>query len=125
MADDGSLDVPADVFELGWWVGSAPMGASTGTTLIAGHVDSAEQGLGVFAGLRELTLGDQLMAVDGLDVPHGFRVSRIQQVSKSTLPQDLFTTDSPRRLALVTCSGDFGETSRSYEDNLIVWGEPS
>lgn len=121
---DGSLVVPEDVSELGWWIGSSPMGARQGTTLIAGHVDSAEQGLGVFAELRNLRGGDELIVQDGLGGEHVFRVRELQQVSKSALPAELFATDGPRALALVTCSGPFDEQTRSYQDNLIVWADP-
>jgi len=121
---DGSLDVPDDVSELGWWVGSAPMGATAGTTLIAGHIDSAEQGLGVFSDLRDAAPGDQVTVVDGLGVAYGFRVSGVQEVVKEDLPAELFTSTGPRRLALVTCSGPFDESLRRYRDNLIVWAEP-
>ncbi len=124
VADDGSLLVPEDVAELGWWIGSAPMGAAGGTTLIAGHVDSAEQGLGVFADLRTVEVGDQVAVVDGLGGRHAFEVSEIDEVVKSALPEELFTTSGPRRLALVTCGGPFDTETRSYRDNLIVWAEP-
>lgn len=122
---DGSLRVPEDVSELGWWLGSAPMGATAGTTLVAGHVDSAEQGLGVFARLAEVAPGDELTVVDGLGAEHRFVVSGNQQVGKAALPVELFDTTGPRRLALVTCTGDFDEQARSYADNLVVWAEPA
>jgi LPXTG-site transpeptidase (sortase) family protein len=102
------------------------MGLSTGTTLIAGHIDSAEQGIGVFADLRELSPGDALRVVDGLGVASAFRVSDVQQVGKADLPAELFvSTAGPRRLALVTCGGPFDEETRRYRDNLIVWAEPA
>lgn len=124
VARDGSLAVPDDVSKLGWWVGSSPMGADAGTTLIAGHVDSAEEGLGVFAQLRDLTEGDEVTVVDGLGTSYRFRVSGIQQVVKAELPAALFDTAGQRRLALVTCSGPFDSQVRSYRDNLIVWATP-
>lgn len=125
VASDGSLAVPDDVSELGWWIGSAPMGATVGTTLIAGHVDSAEQGLGVFAELRRLDSGDPVTVVDGLGATHRFVVTDIEEVAKVDLPEELFDTAGPRRVALVTCSGPFDERTRRYQDNLIVWAEPA
>lgn len=124
VAADGSLAVPDDISELGWWVGSEPMGVQTGTTLIAGHIDSAVQGLGVFARLRALAAGDELTVLDGLGTSYRFRVSGIQQVVKAELPGELFDTTGERRLALVTCSGPFDSEARTYQDNLIVWAVP-
>jgi hypothetical protein len=66
VTEDGFLAVPEDISKLGWWIGSSPMGAPRGTTLIAGHVDSAVAGLGVFAKLKEMGAGDQITVVDGL-----------------------------------------------------------
>lgn len=125
VGDDGSLQVPDDVDSLGWWVGSAPMGIMSGTTLIAGHVDSAEQGLGVFARLADLDPGDEIEVTDGLGGTHRFVVESSVQTGKAELPAELFDTTGPRRLALVTCTGDFDVTTRSYADNLIVWADPS
>lgn len=124
VLDDGQLVVPDDVSELGWWIGSAPASAATGTTLLAGHVDSAERGLGVFARLRQLSPGDEVTVLDGLGGTERFRVSGAQEVLKGELPAELFDTSGPRRLALVTCAGAFDLTTRSYADNLIVWAEP-
>jgi hypothetical protein len=124
VTDDGFLAVPEDISKLGWWIGSSPMGAPSGTTLIAGHVDSAVAGLGVFAKLKEMGEGDQITVVDGLGNPWRFEVSDTQEVTKSQLPAELFDTAGDRRLALITCGGPFDERLRSYEDNLIVWAEP-
>jgi Sortase domain len=124
VTDDGFLAVPEDISKLGWWIGSAPMGASRGTTLIAGHVDSAVAGLGVFAQLKDMGAGDRITVVDGLGNPWRFEVTDTAQVTKSKLPAELFDTEGERRLALITCGGPFDEQLRSYEDNLIVWAEP-
>jgi LPXTG-site transpeptidase (sortase) family protein len=124
VADDGFLAVPEDISKLGWWIGSSPMGATRGTTLIAGHVDSAVAGLGVFAKLKEMGAGDQITVVDGLGNPWKFEVTDTEQVTKSKLPGELFDTSGDRRLALITCGGSFDSRLRSYEDNLIVWAEP-
>src|SRR5690349_6259807 len=42
----GLLGVPDDVRRAGWWRGSARLGAPFGSTLVAGHVDGTDQGLG-------------------------------------------------------------------------------
>jgi hypothetical protein len=124
VADDGSLNIPKDIDTLGWWVGSKPMGATRGTTLIAGHVDSAVAGLGYFSKLTDLAEGDPITVVDGLGGKWEFEVSATEQVVKSALPKDLFDTTGERRLALITCGGEFDEAKRSYVDNYIVYATP-
>jgi LPXTG-site transpeptidase (sortase) family protein len=125
VADDGTLNIPKDIDTLGWWVGSKPMGATKGTTLIAGHVDSAVAGLGYFAKLTDLEKGDPITVVDGLGEKWTFEVSATKQTGKSALPKDLFDTTGERRLALITCGGEFDEVKRSYVDNYIVYATPA
>ena len=48
---DGELQVPENVQHVGWWDGSARAGDPFGNTVIAGHVDSATDGLGFFVRL--------------------------------------------------------------------------
>ncbi len=45
----GKLEIPEDVFRLGWWDGGAYVNDPFGSMVIAGHIDSAEQGLGWLA----------------------------------------------------------------------------
>jgi hypothetical protein len=125
VTDDGALNVPPEIDRLGWWVGSKPMGATAGTTLIAGHVDSAVAGLGYFAKLTELAEGDPITVTDGLGEEWEFEVSDTVQVTKSALPEDLFDTTGERRLALITCGGEFDPAKGSYTDNFIVYATPA
>ena len=55
---NGVLQVPADIQHVGWWDGSADAGDPFGSTVIAGHVDSRQQGLGFFAELLIMQVGD-------------------------------------------------------------------
>lgn len=125
VTPDGFLDVPEEVDRLGWWVGSTPMGATKGTTLIAGHVDSAVAGLGVFARLQEMSEGDPVTVVDGIGKRWEFVISEKEEVTKSALPDTVFDTEGERRLALVTCGGPFDQAAGHYRDNLIVWATPA
>ena len=49
----GVLDVPDDITQAGWWRAGARLGDPFGSTLIAGHVDAVDQGLGAFAELLD------------------------------------------------------------------------
>ena len=44
----GVLDVPRTISKLGWWLDGQMPGATSGSVLIAGHVDSATAGAGAF-----------------------------------------------------------------------------
>ena len=51
LAPGGALDVPADPQVIGWWSAGPRPGSAAGTVVLAGHVDTAERGLGAFAAL--------------------------------------------------------------------------
>ena len=104
---DGALAVPDPPSTVGWWSPGALAGAAAGTTVLVGHVDSAASGLGVFAVLRDVAVGErvQLRGADGRLL--GYRVTGRRQAGKAALPPDLFAPGGPPRLALVTCGGRF------------------
>lgn len=43
-----------------------------------------------------------------------------QQLTKSELPEELFSRSGRHRIALVTCGGEFDPDVRSYRDNVVV-----
>lgn len=124
VSDDGELVVPDDPGRLGWWVGGAQPGDPAGTAVVAGHVDSADLGLGVFASLREVAVGERVVLRSATGERRAYRVTDVLQVGKRALPRELFTRAGAPRLALITCAGDFDRASRSYKDNLVVLAVP-
>jgi Sortase domain len=121
---DGALDVPDPPTTVGWWSPGALAGATSGTTVLAGHVDSAAAGLGTFAVLRQVGVGErvELRGADGRTL--AYRVVARRQLEKAELPADLFARGGPPRLVLITCGGRFDRTARHYTDNVIVYTEP-
>lgn len=122
---DGVLQVPADVGHVGWWDGSADAGDPFGSTVIAGHVDSREQGLGFFAQLLVIRVGDTVTLRSGTDALT-YRVVSTSLVNKQALASDgqAFDQHGPHRLVLLTCSGQWHAELRSYESNLVVVADP-
>ena len=60
VTDDGDVEIPEDVRVLGWYRYSPNPPASAGSTVVVGHVDSAEQGTGAFFTLHDLKRGDRV-----------------------------------------------------------------
>lgn len=122
---DGILGVPQDPATVGWWTGSAPPGAGAGSTVIDGHVDSAETGLGALFHLSELANGDlvSITAIDGTELRYQVYGRRVY-VKHQGLPADLFASGGPARLVLITCGGPFDSSTRSYLDNVVVFARP-
>lgn len=123
---DGVLEVPDNPSEIGWWIGSAPPGSAEGTTVLAGHVDSAKWGLGAFHQLVDLVAGDLVNVTTTAGRREAYRVTARRTYDKSAgLPAELFTRGGPARLVLVTCGGQFDDTAKSYDDNIVVIATPS
>ncbi len=121
---DGQMAIPEDVDRIGWYrFGPAP--GEAGSAVVAGHVDDAEQGLGVLARLSTADVGDELQVTDTAGTTTRWRVVSRELISKQVLPLDeLFRRDGPPRLTLITCGGPFLPEYRSYRDNVVVVAEP-
>jgi LPXTG-site transpeptidase (sortase) family protein len=122
---DGVLRVPEDVQHVGWWDGSAKAGEPFGSTVIAGHVDSATEGIGFFARLRKVKVGDTITLRAGSHHLK-YRVSSVRSVPKKALAADsqAFKQAGPHRLVLITCTGRFHRDRGGYDSNLVVVAKP-
>jgi hypothetical protein len=120
VRDDGQMAIPDDVDRVGWYrFGPAP--GSGGSTVLAGHVDDREQGLGELAALPEAEVGTEVLVTDATGGTTRWRVVSREQVDKQTLPVDrLFAREGPPRLVLVTCGGEFVPEHGGYESNVVV-----
>lgn len=119
---DGTMDVPPDGTRAGWYTG-APAPGEPGPAVIAGHVDWGGRP-GVFSRLRALRPDDHVVVsrVDGTAAE--FRVTRVEQFSKSNFPTELVYGDIGHAgLRLITCGGSFDRQARSYGDNVIAFAE--
>jgi hypothetical protein len=122
---DGQLDLPTTVSTLGWWSGGAGLGDPAGSIVIAGHVDSAQQGLGYFAALRDLRPGQQVqLRADDHRMWSFVVTGRRSYVKAQGLPGSVFDQSVATRLVLITCTGRFDPGRHSYEDNLVVYAVP-
>lgn len=119
---DGTLEVPVDFNQAGWFTGSARPGA-VGPTVIVGHLDSYK-GPAVFAHLTSLEPGDEVRVArtDGTSVTYVVR--RIDRYPKAYFPTDQVygETDRPE-LRLITCGGTFDPKTHSYRDNVVVYAD--
>lgn len=125
VLSSGELQLPDNPTVVGWWAGGAAVGSDAGSIVIAGHVDSRRYGVGTFATLHQLMPGDIVDLSDELGRVQHFAVTERRQSPKTALDAELFATDGPVRLVLLTCGGEFDEDHRSYADNVIVIATPT
>ncbi|MDQ1294034.1 MAG: hypothetical protein QG608_1917 [Actinomycetota bacterium] len=124
-ASDASLEIPEDPRQVGWWRGGALAGESTGSLVLAGHVDSRRYGLGALSELGSLRPG-QVITVGGGGQELGYQVVSTRLVRQSELlgQPDVLGQAGPHRLVLLTCGGPFDRSQHRYRDNLVVQARP-
>ena len=126
---DGALAIPDDVRQVGWWTGGSKAGEAFGSVVVAGHVDSAARGIGVFAELRQLVPG-QVVELDaaaaGITQAQRYRIVSAVAVPQARIAQDagIFRVDGAPQLVLITCGGAFDRERHRYQDNLVVLATP-
>jgi Sortase domain len=122
---DGSLEIPADPDRVGWWTGGAQAGEPYGGIVLAGHVDSAQYGIGVLAEMLTMRPGQELKLADGL---HGqrYRIETVVKLPKAELAAgtDLFDQNLKHRLVMITCGGPFDRKTHRYRDNVVLVATP-
>lgn len=127
VAPDGQMEIPPLAERAGWYRHGAAPGSGAGTAVIAAHVDSAaSEGLGPFARLQDLAVGDvvEVEISDGRRL--SYAVSAVSSVAKTEVTwADVFVRDGPEQLVLVTCGGSWRSDARSYSDNVIVTLAPT
>ena len=118
---DGQMDLPEQLDAAGWYKFGPRPGARAGSAVIAGHVDSHQEGVGPLAKLREARPGDQVLVSGADGSTMAFQVISVEQIAKTGLPLDeVFRRDGAPVLRIVTCGGEYSGKARSYLDNVVV-----
>ncbi|MBC2905337.1 class F sortase [Streptomyces cupreus] len=118
----GQLNPPPadDVNLVGWYAKGASPG-ETGTSIIAGHVDTATSAA-VFANLRNLKKGDAFHVERADGRRASFVVDSVETFDKEHFPSRRVYGDTAQAQArLITCAGDYDRTAKDYTDNLVVF----
>ncbi len=122
---DGVLDIPQNPDRVGWWTGGAEAGEPYGSTVLAGHVDSASFGLGFLSEMLKMQPGQELKLANG---KYGQRyvVQSIQKIPKAKLAagSTLFDQELKHRLVMITCGGPFDRATHRYRDNVVLVASP-
>jgi LPXTG-site transpeptidase (sortase) family protein len=124
LQPDGSMEVPTDFDDVGWFTGGGRPGG-IGPTVIAGHVDSLA-GPAVFSRLTELLEGDTVRVVDAAGRTFDYVVYRVGDYAKADFPTtEVFGALPTDELRLITCTGLFDRSVGHYEDNRVVFARPA
>jgi hypothetical protein len=124
VVDNGRLEVPDDPHHVGWWAGGAAPGDPAGSVVLAGHLDSADQGLGVFATLLTVRTGQSVVVRDATGQQHRYQVTTRRSYPRDQLPTWVFQRGGPPRLMLLTCGGRYDTSRHHYTRTVVVLARP-
>ncbi|MVU76391.1 class F sortase [Nocardia sp. ET3-3] len=120
LNDDGSVQVPADYKQAGWYQ-KGPAPGEQGSAVILGHVDSYK-GEGIFFTLKKVKPGDLIDVTRADGKTAHFKVTDVRMYKKSEFPDQLvFGPRGGATLQVVTCGGNFDKAAKSYESNVVVF----
>jgi sortase (surface protein transpeptidase) len=124
VAKDGWMELPKTAFAVGWYRFGARPADRTGTTVLAGHVDTKAEGLGPLAALREIDDGTEIALRSADGKTRRYAVTGVEVLRKTRVPlEQIFARDGDETLVVITCGGPFSR-STGYRDNVIVTAEP-
>ena len=118
-----SLQIPGDVHIVGLWDGGGQLDGTSGTVLLAGHVNHAGQGEGALWNLAGIHINAPVYTSGPSGQLTTWKVDQVIAVPKDRLPQSIFTATGQRRLVIVTCGGTLLSDGH-YADNVIVLATP-
>jgi Sortase domain len=119
LLPDGTLEPPHEWGVAGWYADGVRPG-EPGPAVIAGHVDSVN-GPAVFYRLHDLRIGATVLVRTRDDTMLRFVVDTVRRYPKTQFPTAAVYGPTPLpELRLVTCTGEFDWSARSYLDNLVV-----
>lgn len=119
---DGSMQVPPDEKDSGWYTRS-PTPGELGPAVLAAHVDWKGKE-GPFYDLREAEPGDAISVERADGRTAAFTVERVEKYPKNNFPtEEVYGNVDSAQLRLITCGGDFDASARSYRDNIVVFAQ--
>lgn len=124
VAGDGQMALAPTPADIGWYrYGSRP-GDPAGATVLAGHLDEPDYGIGPLAQLVNLRQGDIITVRSGKQT-HRYSVTSVTAIKKTALDlSGLFNRSGPPLLHVVTCGGNFDQETHHYDANVVVIAKP-
>lgn len=115
-----TMDSPPGPADLGWYTFTAQPG-SAGNAVFSGHVDWHTGAPALFAHLASLSAGDEIdvSGADGALVRYRV-VSSTWYPLYGTAAAPIIAPSQVPEVTLITCGGDFDQSSREYDQRLVV-----
>ena len=121
----GAVDAPWNVHDVGWYNGSIKPGSKAGVSLLLGHV-SGYSTPGVFAELKNMTVGETVEVEKGDGTIVGYEVKKIEEyaVDDIDMRKILYEVEQGvHSLRLMTCSGIYDAERDTYLSRTVVYAD--
>ena len=120
VSDGGAMEIPDAFDRAGWYrFGPAP-GASAGTAVIAGHIDTKSDNA-PFSDLKSVTAGTVVQVGREGAPALTYRVVSVELMAKDRFDgSSVFRRSGPHELKVITCGGKWLDERMDYSDNVIV-----
>ncbi len=119
----GAVDSPHNIYDAGWYNGSARPGSRVGSSLILGHV-SGWTAPGVFKNLKKLTAGVQFEIEKGSGEKIKYEVTRIENIPVDQVDMSkVLSTEiaGEHDVKLMTCGGKYDKNTKSFTERTILY----
>ncbi len=116
------IGTPASIRNVSWYNGSSPLLDKEGTSVIVGH-RGTDRYNGVFYKLDQLKAGAAVVATMGDGKTITYKVEGSETVPSNQLEMSKYLSylgNTTRVLYLITCEGDYNDTTHSYPARVIV-----
>ncbi len=119
----GAIAAPNNVNLAGWFVDSVLPGQK-GLSIIDGHVDGISQ-KGIFHDLSKVQQGDEVTIAFGGGTTYTYSVFKVQSVKSEDATKVLFEQDPTvkSQLNIITCTGTYDKTAKTYNQRVVVYAK--
>lgn len=109
-----------------FYTGAAPIGSSTGSTVVAGHVNHEDASPAPMGLLTKIEKGAPIFITDATGKAYRYKAVEATLYGKHALPSKFFRTGGDPQLVLLTCGGEIGALDGvlNFLDNAVVVAIP-
>jgi len=121
--DNGQMGIPTNFTDVAWYK-DGPLPGMPGNAVINGHLDGVDVEKAVFYDLGKLQIGDTVEVLDATGAKLQFRVVGSKSYDYQATTTEIFLGDASKsRLNLITCSGDWIQSEKAYDERIVVFTE--
>jgi LPXTG-site transpeptidase (sortase) family protein len=120
-----TMAVPNNFTDVGWYK-YGPVPGSSGSAVMAGHVDNALALPGVFKHLQDIQQGEDIYVLTKDGNKQHFVVDEVDIYNVNDVPTSrVFETSGSAHLNLITCDGTWVQSQKQYDQRLVVYSHLS